>query len=95
MLLEKAVGEWTPKDAVRRLLQVDWALSSPSWSGIMVNARGNVTNRASDMTIASDLAAWLAGGQDLDSEFQNSLRDRMRKQMSIDDLELPRPFRAS
>lgn len=95
MLLEKAVGEWTPKDAVRRLLQVDWALSSPSWSGIMVNARGNVTNRASDMTIASDLAAWLAGGQDLDSEFRNSLRDRMRKQTSIDDLELPRPFRAS
>jgi DNA sulfur modification protein DndB len=94
-LLERAAGEWTPRDAVRSLLQVDWSLSSPSWSGIMVNTRGNVTNRAADVSLASDLAAWLAGGKVLDASFQEALRERLRKQTNIADLDLPQPLGAN
>jgi len=92
VLLEPAVcGVASPVEAVRRLLQVDWSLGSRSWTGIMVNAKGNVTNRASDVALAADLAAWLAVGEAMDSNYRDGLRDRLRHQMNSDDVELPIP----
>jgi DNA sulfur modification protein DndB len=86
-----ACGVANHTEAIRQLLQVDWSLASRTWNGIMVNAKGNVTNRTSDVALAADLAAWLAAGEALNPGYRDGLRDRLRRQMNVDDLELPVP----
>lgn len=81
----------SPPEAIRRLLQVDWSLTAQTWRGILVNPRGNVTNRASDVALASELAAWIAVGDAMNEEFKQGLRDRLRRQLSREDFELPTP----
>lgn len=86
-----ACGVANHTEAIRQLLQVDWSLASRTWNGIMVNARGNVTNRTSDVALAADLAAWLAAGEAMNPGYRDGLRDRMRRQLNVDALELPTP----
>lgn len=91
LLNQAACGLSSHNEAVRQLLRVDWSLASRTWNGIMVNAKGNVTNRASDVALAADLAAWLAVGEAMSPQYREGLRDRLRHQMNAEALELPAP----
>jgi DNA sulfur modification protein DndB len=94
-LLDPGVcGLHSPNEAVRKLLLLDWSIGSASWSGILVNARGSVTNRAADLVLASELAAWTAVGKATTLEFQERLRDRLRRHLDNPELELPHPITA-
>lgn len=91
--LNKSAGNMTDlKEVVRRLLQVDWSITSNFWRGIMVNAKGNVTNKKTDVQLASDLASWMITGKSSSTTFQQSLTERYRRQLGRDDASLPTPL---
>jgi hypothetical protein len=76
-------------EVVKALLNVDWDIKSNLWKGIMVNAKGNVTNKKSDIQLAGDLAAWIAVGETATADFQESLGERYRRQLGRRDAPLP------
>jgi DNA sulfur modification protein DndB len=78
-------------EVVKALLNVDWDIKSNLWKGIMVNAKGNVTNKKSDIQLAGDLAAWIAVGETATADFQESLGERYRRQLGRRDAPLPSP----
>lgn len=91
--LNKSAGGMTDLDEViRRLLSLDWNLSSNFWKGIMVNAKGNVTNRKTDIQLAADLAAWMITGKNSSTPFQQALTERYRRQLGRLDASLPTPL---
>lgn len=91
--LDKAAGGMTDLDeVVRRLLEVDWNIGSTFWKGIMVNAKGNVTNRKAEIQLASDLAAWMIAGKSSSTQFQQALSERYRRQLGRTDAGLPTPL---
>jgi len=71
------------------LLKLDWSHSSTFWRGIMVNNKGNITNKQVDLQLAGDLAAWLICGKDSTTQFQQDLVERYRKQLGREDASLP------
>jgi DNA sulfur modification protein DndB len=79
-------------EVMRQLLRVDWSMSSGFWRGIMVNAKGNITNKKSDIALASDLAAWMAAGTSSAAPFQQDLIERYRRQLGRVDTSLPTPL---
>lgn len=88
--LSKSAGNMNDlEEIVRRLLHVDWSISSNFWRGIMVNAKGNVTNKKTDVQLASDLATWMITGKSSSTTFQQSLTERYRRQLGRDDVSLP------
>lgn len=91
LLNPEICGLGSHDEAIRRLLLVDWSLSSQTWSGILVNAKGNLANKISDIALAADLAAWMAAGDSVSAGFRQSLSDRLRRQLDREDLELPVP----
>lgn len=94
--LNKSAGNMTDlHEAVRRLLAVDWSISSNFWRGIMVNAKGNVTNKKTEIQLASDLAAWMITGKSSSTTFQQSLTERYRRQLGRADAALPTPLEFS
>jgi hypothetical protein len=58
----------------------------------MVNARNNVSNKASDINLASDLAVYLICGESTPLSFRSNLEQRFRKQYNRDDANLPSPL---
>jgi DNA sulfur modification protein DndB len=91
--MNPAIGKFEDiTEVMRRLLQVDWSLESVLWRGIMVNARGNISNKAVDRNLASDLAVWLVAGDALPVGFKQGLIERFRKQYNRADASLPIPL---
>jgi DNA sulfur modification protein DndB len=80
------------REVIERLLQIDWRLDSHLWMGIMVNTRKNVSNKASDINLASDLAVYLICGESIPLSFRSNLEQRIRKQYNRDDANLPSPL---
>jgi DNA sulfur modification protein DndB len=76
-------------EVIDRLLQFDWDIKSTFWKGIMVNSRGNITNKKSDIQLAGDLAAWMVTGKSSSTQFQESLVERYRRQLGRRDSSLP------
>ena len=90
--MDKTCGKLDDLDLViGRLLELDWSISSTFWKGIMVNARGNITNKKNDLQLASDLAAWMITGNNSTTQFQQSLAERYRRQIGRNDAKLPDP----
>jgi DNA sulfur modification protein DndB len=79
------------KEVVTRLLQLDWSLESSFWQGILVTPRGTVTNKQADLSLGSDLAAWMVTGNNCTPSFQQSLTERYRRQLNRGDVALPTP----
>lgn len=77
------------QEIIERLLQIDWRFESSLWSGIMVNAKNNVSNKAADINLASDLAVYLICGESTPLSFRNNLEQRLRKQYNRADAVLP------
>ncbi len=76
-------------EVIEDLLRLDWSHSSTFWKGIMVNNKGNITNKQADLQLAGDLAAWLICGKDSTTQFQQDLVERYRKQLGREDATLP------
>lgn len=76
-------------EVIADLLELDWSHSSTFWKGIMVNNKGNITNKQVDLQLAGDLAAWLICGKDSTPQFQQDLVERYRKQLGREDASLP------
>lgn len=76
-------------EVIEGLLDLDWSHTSAFWRGIMVNNKGNMTNKQSDIQLAGDLAAWMICGKDSTTQFQQDLVERFRKQLGRDDASLP------
>ena len=66
---------------IENLLALDWNHSSTFWKGIMVNNKGNITNRQSDIQMAGDLAAWMICGDESTPQFKKDLIERYQKQL--------------
>jgi len=77
------------REVIERLLQIDWRFESNLWMGIMVNAKNNVSNKAADINLASDLAVYLICGESTPLSFRTNLEQRFRKQYNRDDANLP------
>ena len=80
------------REAIQRLLQIDWRFDSIYWRGIMVNTKSNISNRVSDRNLASDLAVWMICGKKTPIGFQENLRERYCKQHNRADATLPHPL---
>ena len=80
-----------PSKVIRALLELDWDIKSTFWKGIMVNSKGNVTNKKADIQLAADLAAWMVVGKGSSTQFQESLGERYRRQLGRRDAALPTP----
>ena len=90
--MDKTCGKLDDLDVViGRLLGLDWSITSTFWKGVMVNARGNITNKKNDLQLASDLAAWMITGGNSTTPFQQSLAERYRRQIGRNDASLPDP----
>jgi hypothetical protein len=74
------------------LLEVDWSFNSPIWKGVMVNPRGNISNKAADRNLAADIAVWLVCGKGVPVGFEENLRERFSKQHNRADAVLPKPL---
>jgi len=91
--LDPSVGGLTnERDAIKRLLKIDWRFESTLWKGIMVNAKDNISNKASDVNLASDLAVYLACGEKTPVNFRDDLEQRIRRQLNRSDYQLPAPL---
>lgn len=96
VLLDKDAGRMNDvATAIRGLLELDWDLKGTFWKGIMVNARGNVTNKKAEVQFAADLAAWMVAGESSSAQFQGSLLERYRRQLGRSDQSLPDPKKGS
>ena len=92
-ILNTAIGGYTDeREAIQRLLEVDWSFNSPIWKGVMVNPRGNISNKAADRNLAADIAVWLVCGTKLPVGFDQNLRERFSKQHNRADAVLPNPL---
>ena len=80
------------REAIQRLLKIDWRFDSNYWRGIMVNTKSNISNRVSDRNLASDLAVWMICGKKTPIGFQENLRERYCKQHNRADATLPHPL---
>jgi hypothetical protein len=58
----------------------------------MVNAKDNISNKASDVNLASDLAVFLACGEKTPVNFRDDLEQRIRRQLNRSDYQLPAPL---
>jgi hypothetical protein len=74
---------------IEKLLILDWDHSSTFWKGIMVNNKGNITNRQSDIQLAGDLAAWMICGDESTPQFKKDLIERHQKQLGSLEATLP------
>lgn len=74
---------------IGHLASLGWSLEDPSWAGILVNKKGNVTNKRADVALGADLAAWLCAAAPLDSSFVSSLLLRYRRHFGDPTLDLP------
>lgn len=74
-------GQGDAAKVIEKLLTLDWDHSSTSWKGIMVNNKGNITNRQSDIQLAGDLAAWMICGDQSTPQFKKDLIERYQKQL--------------
>lgn len=91
--LDPSIGGLTDeRETIKRLLKIDWRFESPLWKGIMVNARNNVSNKASDANLASDLAVYLICGEKTPASFRSDLEQRIRRQHNRADAQLPKPL---
>lgn len=77
------------REIIEKLLQIDWRFESTLWKGIMVNAKNNVSNKASDINLGSDLAVYLICGESTPVSFRSNLEQRFRKQYNRADANLP------
>jgi DNA sulfur modification protein DndB len=81
-----------PAAAIKGLLRVDWDLKGAFWRGILTNAAGKVTNKKSEIELASDLAAWMVAGSSAHPAFIDALLERYRRQFGRVDKSLPDPI---
>jgi DNA sulfur modification protein DndB len=92
-VLDESLGGMSDeREAIKRLLEIDWRFESILWRGIMVNSKSNISNRSSDRNLASDLAVWLVCGKNTPVGFQENLRERYSKQHNRADASLPKPL---
>ena len=91
--LSPSIGRFTNfHEVIERLLRLDWSFNATMWKGIMVNARSNVSNKAADRNLASDLAVWMIAGDRTPVSFQEDLLERLRKQHNRSDVQRPTPL---
>jgi DNA sulfur modification protein DndB len=91
--LSPSIGRFTNiHEVIERLLRLDWSFNATMWKGIMVNARSNVSNKAADRNLASDLAVWMIAGERTPVSFQEDLLERLRKQHNRSDVQRPTPL---
>lgn len=83
------------EDAFRRMTKVDWSADSGLWRNIMVNAKGNISNKVSDLDLAAELAAWMVTGRSSNKSFQTTLTENFQRQLGRADAQLPAPMFAS
>ena len=83
------------EDAFRRMTKVDWSADSGLWRNIMVNAKGNISNKVSDLDLAAELAAWMVTGRSSNKSFQTALTENFQRQLGRADAQLPAPVFAS
>jgi DNA sulfur modification protein DndB len=83
------------EDAFRRMTKVDWSADSGLWRNIMVNAKGNISNKVSDLDLAAELAAWMVTGRSSNKSFQTTLTENFQRQLGRADAQLPAPVFAS
>ena len=82
-------------EAFRRMSKVDWSADSGLWRNIMVNAKGNISNKVSDLDLAAELAAWMITGRSSNKSFQSTLTENYQRQLGRVDAQLPTPVFAS
>jgi DNA sulfur modification protein DndB len=82
-------------EAFRRIAKLDWSFDSGLWKQIMVSSKGTITNRQSDLDLASELAAWMITGRTSNKQFQSILIEKYKRQLNRDDAQLPTPVFAS
>jgi hypothetical protein len=61
----------------------------------MVNAKGNISNKVSDLDLAAELAAWMITGRSSNKSFQSTLTENYQRQLGRVDAQLPTPVFAS
>ena len=92
MALDRQIGGLTDiNEAFRRLARVDWSLSAGLWKNIMVNTKGNISNRQADLDLAAELVVWLICGRSCSQQFQIQLEEKFKRQLNRSDATLPTP----
>jgi DNA sulfur modification protein DndB len=92
MALDSQIGGLTDINEVfRRLVKVDWSLSAGIWKNIMVNTKGNISNRQADLDLAAELVVWLICGRSCSQQFQIQLEEKFKRQLNRSDATLPTP----
>lgn len=88
--LDKTCGQKKDlAEVIQKLLRLDWSHSSTFWKGVIVNNRGNMTNKQVDIQLTGDLAAWMICGNESTPQFKQDLTVRYRKQLGREDVSLP------
>ena len=92
MALNPQIGGMTDiSEVFRRLEKVDWSLSAGVWKNIMVNTKGNISNRQADLDLAAELVVWLICGRSCSQQFQIQLEEKFKRQLNQSDATLPTP----
>lgn len=92
MALNTQIGGLTDINEVfRRLEKVDWSLSAGIWKNIIVNTKGNISNRQADLDLAAELVVWLICGRSCSQQFQIQLEEKYKRQLNRSDATLPTP----
>jgi hypothetical protein len=92
MALDSQIGGLTDThEAFRRMAKVDWRLSSSIWKNIIVNTKGNISNRQADLDLGAELAVWMICGRNSSKHFQIQLEEKFKRQLNRADATLPAP----
>jgi hypothetical protein len=92
MALDPEIGGMSDINEVfRRLAKVDWSLSASTWKNVIINSKGNISNRRADLDLAAEIAVWLICGRNCAKQFQTDLEDKFKRQFNRPDATLPAP----
>jgi len=92
MALDPEIGGMSDINEVfRRLAKVDWSLSANTWKNVIINSKGNISNRRADLDLAAEIAVWLTCGRNCSKQFQTELEEKFKRQFKRPDATLPAP----
>lgn len=82
-------------EALRALSGIDWRLSAPHWTGVLVTPGGRISGRRNEWNLAADFVAAAAATTTAKDYFTTDVRDRYRSHIGDSTAQLPSAFKGS
>ncbi|MGP3967399.1 DGQHR domain-containing protein [Streptomyces sp. 6N223] len=90
----KAQEELTLREAVERVYQVEWKITSLLWRDVLINSAYNILTKKENYNLAADLLTYLVIGNELTPDHVDQLRIRIARARDEDEttFRLPNPL---